>query len=80
MFSCLAFLNFFVFMVHTSLVGGSPGNGKIENGKFYLGEHGHYTEVSRSTFERDKIYEFASGIAFLIGLFIQLDLALSKRK
>ena len=31
--------------------GGSASNGKIENGKYYLGEHGTYTEVSEEWFD-----------------------------
>ena len=32
------------------LMGGSPLNGKIEDGRFFLGEHGRYTEVSANQY------------------------------
>jgi len=79
-FVCLAFVNCFVFMIHAGLIGGSPGNGKIENAKHYIGEHGHYTEVSGSTFSLDNLYEFITVIVFLVALLAVMDSLLSKRK
>ena len=44
-------LNFTVFFIAAVKLGGSAGNGYTVAGHFYLGDHGVYTEVSRSVFE-----------------------------
>ena len=31
-------------------VGGTAQNGKVENGHFFIGQHGHYREVSRTAY------------------------------
>jgi hypothetical protein len=67
-------------MVHDALIGGSAGVGKIENGKYFVGHHGHFTEVSRSAYQFSRWHEFTAGIMFVIALFIILDMVLSKRK
>ena len=61
-------------------MGGSAGAGKVENGKYYLGSHGHYTEVTRSTFLTSKGIEGGAILMFLIALLISLDMVFSKRK
>ena len=32
------------------LMGGTAQNGKVESGRFYIGQHGKYREVSRSVY------------------------------
>jgi len=39
-----------VFIIVSLAMGGTAVNGKIENGHFYLGEHGVYKEVSKTTY------------------------------
>ncbi len=46
----LAVVNFFAFMIITLLIGGSGVTGKIENGRYYVGSHGIYTEVSQTVY------------------------------
>ena len=36
------------FFVFSMVVGGSAGNGYQESGKYFLGEHGNYVEVSQT--------------------------------
>ena len=36
------------FFIFTMVVGGSAGNGYQEAGKFFVGDHGEYVEVSRT--------------------------------
>ena len=45
-----AWVNFGVFAGIAIWLGGDALNGKIEGGHYYLGEHGHFTEVSRQVF------------------------------
>jgi hypothetical protein len=55
----IALVNFFSFVAIDLYLGGSALNGKQENGKFYLGEHGRYTEVSERVFEYSKIHTYS---------------------
>lgn len=44
----IGFVIAFGILISSSFIaGGSAVNGKIENGKFFLGEHGNFTEVNR---------------------------------
>ena len=74
----LAFLNFWAFMLITTWMGGSAGNGKIEDGHYFLGEHGHYSEVSQTLFQRMRLYEYAMftthGLGMLAGVLVFLVL------
>ena len=47
-------LNFTIFLIIGLYEGGSASAGKIEDGRFYLGEHGNYTEVSSKNFHRSE--------------------------
>jgi hypothetical protein len=50
--AALALLNFFAFLAHEELAGGSPHH--VDNGRYYLWaktHHGAITEVSRSTYQ-----------------------------
>src|SRR5882762_10146722 len=76
----VAWLNGCAFAVHDTVLGGSASNGKVENGKYYVSSHGHYTEVSRSAFEFCKWHEWSAAGLILLALFVGLDGALSKRK
>ena len=56
---CIGFVNFICGMVivETFIMGGTARIGKVEQGQFYLGEHGIYTPVSSTTFWICKYYE-----------------------
>jgi len=77
-FVCLALLNFNAFLAHDALIGGSAEAGKVENGKYFVGHHGHYTEVSRSAYQFSRWHEFSAVIMFVIAFFIAGDMVLSK--
>jgi hypothetical protein len=77
---CLALLNVCAFTVHDAVLGGSASIGKVENGTYYVSSHGHYTEVSRSTFQFSKWLALSGVVSFFIAFFIGLDGALSKQK
>lgn len=55
-------LNFIIFLATAMYLGGDALNGKIENGHYFLGSHGIYTEVSYNVFVYSKIHT----IIFLI--------------
>jgi len=56
LFAVLAMFNLSVGLgvVESGLMGGTATNGKIENGRYYLGERGWYTEVSEKHLQMPK--------------------------
>jgi hypothetical protein len=62
-FTCL--LNMVVFFLTSVLIGGTAQNGKLENGKFYVGEHSRYTEVSKTMYEFSRTHFLFTIITFL---------------
>jgi hypothetical protein len=43
-------VNFAAFFIAALYLGGDAINGKAQNGRYYLGSHGRYTEVSEAVF------------------------------
>jgi len=43
-------ISFLVFWITAVIFGGDAVNGKIEDGRYYFGSHGEYTEVSRAAY------------------------------
>lgn len=52
-------LNFAAFMVATMILGGDAVNGKADGQRYYVGNHGRYTEVSQSTFEYSRWHTYS---------------------
>jgi hypothetical protein len=42
--------SFVIFWIVCALAGGDAVNGKIDDGRYYFGSHGKYTEVSRAAY------------------------------
>lgn len=51
-------LNFASFIIMALILGGDAVNGKSDGQRYYLGSHGHYTEVSQSTFEYSRLHTY----------------------
>ena len=79
-FVCLTLINICFLMVRDPIIGGSAGLGKIENGKYYVGSHGRYTEVTRNVYLFSRWHEASALIMFIASAFIVLDMQFSKRK
>jgi len=47
----LGIVNFIAFFAISVMIGGDALNGKIVNGHYFLGSHGHFTEVSANVFD-----------------------------
>ena len=47
----LCILNFGAFIGISRLLGGDANNGKVEPGHYYVGDHGHYTEVGGAVYQ-----------------------------
>ena len=50
MIVAIAFLNFMLLALISAFIGGDALNGKIEDGRYYVGSHGHYTEVWKTPY------------------------------
>jgi hypothetical protein len=48
--------NLFVAIPVAMALGGSADIGKVEKGRYFLGNHGHYTEVSRGVWVYSKVH------------------------
>src|SRR5262249_832635 len=46
----IAMLNFLTFWYGALILGGDAGNGKKDGGRFFVGEHGKYTEVTEGVY------------------------------
>ncbi|HZW74452.1 MAG TPA: hypothetical protein VFF43_12940 [Caldimonas sp.] len=71
-----AILDFAAFAVTALVLGGDAINGKIEAGHFFLGSHGHYTEVSEHVFTYSKWHAYSVFAAYALTFFGGLVLKL----
>lgn len=46
--------NFIALSIGEDALGGNAINGKVEGGRFYVGSHGKFTEVTRRQFEHSR--------------------------
>ena len=65
--AAMGFINAFVFLVISAFLGGVAG--EIRNGHYYLNNHGHFTEVSRSIYLYADIHFWVTWVLILIGSF-----------
>lgn len=49
-------------------IGGDAVNGKAEGGKYFVANHGKYTEVSRETFEYSRRHVYSVWFTHLVGM------------
>ena len=63
-----AFLTFATFMVTSICWGGAALNGKAENGRYYLGEHGKFREVGRSYYAASAALSMIWPPALVLGI------------
>jgi hypothetical protein len=69
----------FSWMVASAFIGGDAFSGKIEGGKYFLGRHGHYTEVSRNVFTLNRFHGYVAWSGFGIGILAAIAGNLSRR-
>lgn len=60
---------FIGFLVFSMIVGGSAVNGYQEAGKYFVGEHGRYVEVSETIWIMSNILEILFWV-FILGSFV----------
>ena len=61
-------LNFIAYFLISLAIGGNAINGKIEAGRYYLCEHGRYTEVSHFVFEYSRFHTYSVWITVPLGM------------
>ena len=70
----LAFANFVLFIALYFYLGGDALSGKEEHGHFFLGSHGHYTEVSGQVFRYSEVHArsvaYTMPVIMLVGLLL----------
>jgi len=69
----LALVNFVSFFAGCLYLGGDALNGKIEDGHFYLSNHGKLTEVSEGVYRYSQLH--ALSVFALVGLFLIVHFA-----
>ena len=62
----LALFNAICFLYGVALIGGSASH--IENGRYYVNEHGRFTEVRPSTYYISKYHRWSVAITFPFGI------------
>jgi hypothetical protein len=75
----LAWINFVVFFVVASIIGGDAMNGKVKDGKYYVAHRSQYTEVSRPVFVYSRFHVYFVWILHPIGM-LCLAYAILKEK
>ena len=65
----IGILNFAAFFIIALSLGGDAVNGKEEAGRYYLSNHGHYTEVSRSVFDYSKLHVYSVWVTHPLAFF-----------
>ena len=63
-----AIINFASFYIIAVLIGGDAVNGKVENGKYYIANHGKYTEVSKSVFIYSRLHTYSMWVTHPVGI------------
>lgn len=52
----VAVVNFVAFLIGAAKLGGDAVNGKTEDGRYYVADHGKLTEVSHAAFTYSRIH------------------------
>lgn len=64
----IALINFAIFVMVAVNIGGDAISGKVENGRYYLSNHGKLTEVSPAVWQYSKIHAISVWITHPLGL------------
>jgi hypothetical protein len=75
----LGIVNFLAFGAISEYLGGDALNGHVINGHYFLGSHGHYTEVSQKLFQYSRWHATSIFVTHPIGALCAVALGLAKR-
>ena len=56
----LAWLNYTIYWIVGVCLGGFADIGRVEGGRYFLGSHGRYTEVSQALFTYSRIHGYST--------------------
>jgi hypothetical protein len=68
----VAICNFAMFVFLVIFLGGDAFNGKAESGRYYLGQHGKFTEVSVGVFQYSQAHIVISIVLGIIAMLLTL--------
>ncbi len=58
--------SFFALTVYSMHIGGDAFQGHVENGRYFVGDHGNYTEVDKRTFFFSQIFVYGTILIWAI--------------
>jgi len=61
-------LNFFAFWYGALILGGDAFNGKEDGGRFFIGEHGKYTEVTEGVYKYSRFHVLSLWVTHPLGM------------
>jgi len=64
----IAMLNFIAFWYGALILGGDAVNGKEEGGRFFLGSHGKYTEVTEGVYRYSRFHVLSLWVTHSLGM------------
>jgi len=64
----IAMLNFFAFWYGVLILGGDAFNGKEDGGRFFIGEHGKYTEVTEGGYKISRFHVLSLWVTHPLGM------------
>lgn len=83
----LPVINIAVYVTVAGYLGGDAINGRVDDGRYFLGSHGKYTEVSRAVFDYSRIHTYTVWatcallvLAMLVVLFLKFIAFFLSRK
>jgi hypothetical protein len=58
----------FSWVATSAFIGGDAFSGKMESGKYFIGRHGNYKEVSRNVFTFNRFHGYVAWTSFGVGI------------
>jgi hypothetical protein len=75
----VAIVNFLIFFLMALSIGGDAVNGKVEGGKYYVANHGKYTEVSKTVFTYSRFHCYSVWVTHPVGILAMIAWSMAKR-
>jgi hypothetical protein len=72
----VAFVNFLAYTVHSGNLGGSAGDYKRDEGRYYVSAHGRHTEVTEDQWRAVRAHQIAVFVTHPLALLVGVPLML----
>jgi hypothetical protein len=76
----IGLINFAIFLIIASFIGGDALSGKVQDGHYYVAYHGQFTEVSYTIFIYSKLHALSLLITHTFTIIAIFLLWISKKK